>query len=72
MSSKTPQNGLEVHRKGTHPNALAGTGRRDGTSRPMGFSDQFRHNYLKSNLCHVRELFVQRANAPALPETLTH
>ena len=28
------------------------------------------HNYLKSNLCNVHEVFVQRANVPALVEGL--
>jgi hypothetical protein len=30
------------------------------------------HNYLKSNLCNVHEVFVRRANVPALVEVLTH
>ena len=29
------------------------------------------HNYLKTNLCNVHELFVRRANVPALVEVLT-
>lgn len=29
------------------------------------------HNYLKSNLCHVHEVFVKRADAAALIEALT-
>ncbi len=28
------------------------------------------HNYLKSNLCNVHDVFVRRANVPALVETL--
>lgn len=30
------------------------------------------HNYLKSNLCNVHEVFVCRANVPALVEVLTN